>query len=198
MNQEKKQIETVGDRVKKIRKWLNLTQKEFAVKLGYNGDNPDRAIHYIENGTRPLPPKKLQLINDLFEVDGLNPDYLLFKSDYMTYEDLSAAWLSEDSAKSREVSEALETLIKEAAFRSGFNTEYVMVDDYRYNYQFRNYKSLDFCPAKGLVWSFSCDDELINDYMQDLLGYAEYQFMRMIRKRLPNIEGSGSNGKAES
>ena len=198
MNEEKKEHETVGERVKNIRKWLNLTQKEFALKLGYSGNNPDRAIHYIENGTRPLPPRKLQLINDLFLVDGLNPDYLLFRSDYMTYEELSAAWLSEEFPRARQVSDALETLIKEVAFRSGFNTEYEKVGEYQFNYHFKNYKSLSFCPAKGLTWSFPCDDALIDDFKLDLLGYAEYQFMRMIKKQIPVKERGGNNGKEES
>lgn len=185
MNKESKKLESVGDRVRKIRLWQHLTQKQFAVKIGYGGDNPDRAIHYIEIGERPLPMRKLHLINDLFEVNGLNPDYLLLKSDFMTYEELRASLLVGDSLRAKQVSEAIEILLKEAAFRAGFNTDYESKEQQLLNYHFKNFKSFDFCPTKGLVWSFRFDDDLIDDFKQDLLGYAEYQFMRMITKRLP-------------
>ncbi len=82
--EQENQNKLVGKRVKLIMERFGLTQKELGIRIGYGGDNPDRAINNIIHGRRELPPKKRDKINDEF---GLNPDFLLLRSEYMTKQD---------------------------------------------------------------------------------------------------------------
>ena len=82
--EKENQNKLVGERVQLIMERFKLTQKELGIRIGYGGDNPDRAINNIIHGRRELPPKKRDKLNDEF---GLNPDFLLLRSEYMTKQD---------------------------------------------------------------------------------------------------------------
>jgi len=169
----------VGERVKAIRERFDVKQKELAKILGYSGNAPDRAVFMIEHGQRGLTAKKMQILVDKY---GINPEYLLLRSDYMTYEDMKDD-LNEKYGGQRE---ALETLVDVAALSAGYKLEYEHIDDYRLRYHFKN--------SKKKEWVFS-DDE-INDYLQEIREYAVFKFEQMIKKKLPDSmkEGGADNG----
>lgn len=64
----------VGDRIKKQRELLSLTQLELADKVGINNS----VLSRIEAGKRPVEDSELVLFADFFEVDT---DYLLGRTD---------------------------------------------------------------------------------------------------------------------
>ncbi len=63
-------METIGDRLKKIRKENKLTQKEMAEKL----DIHPNTISMYEKGNRNIPSNMVKKISDTFNV---STDYLL-------------------------------------------------------------------------------------------------------------------------
>lgn len=60
----------VGDRIKRHRELLNLTQLDLAEKIGINNS----VLSRIEAGKRPVEDSELVLFADFFDVDT---DYLL-------------------------------------------------------------------------------------------------------------------------
>ena len=63
-------METIGDRLKKLRKEKKLTQKDMAEKLGIHSNT----ISMYEKGNRNIPSTMIKKISDTFNV---STDYLL-------------------------------------------------------------------------------------------------------------------------
>lgn len=42
----------IGERIKRYREHLGMTQEDLAVKIGYTGNNPNITISKVENGIR--------------------------------------------------------------------------------------------------------------------------------------------------
>ena len=63
-------METIGDRLKKLRKENKLTQKDMAEKLGIHPNT----ISMYEKGNRNIPSTMIKKISDTFNV---STDYLL-------------------------------------------------------------------------------------------------------------------------
>lgn len=63
-------METIGDRLKKLRKENKLTQKDMAEKLGIHPNT----ISMYEKGNRNIPSSMIKKISDTFNV---STDYLL-------------------------------------------------------------------------------------------------------------------------
>lgn len=57
----------IGNRLRKIRKGLNLTQEQFAEQLDYSEKN----YGCVERGARGITLEKLKLLYDKFDVDLL-------------------------------------------------------------------------------------------------------------------------------
>lgn len=63
-------METIGDRLKHLRKENNLTQKDMAEKLGIHSNT----ISMYEKGNRNIPSTMIKKISDAFNI---STDYLL-------------------------------------------------------------------------------------------------------------------------
>lgn len=70
-------METVGERIKRLRKNANLTQTELAEKLGLQFS----AISKYENELVPLPQENLLKLSKIFSV---STDYILTGKDTIT------------------------------------------------------------------------------------------------------------------
>ncbi|QUH28256.1 helix-turn-helix domain-containing protein [Vallitalea guaymasensis] len=61
----------IGERIKKRRKDLNMSQEELAFKLGYKSRS---SINKIEKSGRDLPQSKIKTIADVL---GVTPSYIM-------------------------------------------------------------------------------------------------------------------------
>ena len=174
MVQAGNQNKIVGERIQKIIDRFGLTQKEFGIRIGYGGDNPDRAINNIVHGRRPLPANKIQRINDEFQ---LNPDYLLLRSDDMTIRDKKESLVLGMHKEGIMWSRFLEIVADSAGYVFEPDESYKLTD-------FGAVKSLDACTLKneaGKTISFSLEE--INDYLGDIQDYAEMRLKKAIKSK---------------
>lgn len=174
--EQENQNKLVGERVKLIMERFGLTQKELGIRIGYGGDNPDRAINNIVHGRRELPPKKRDRINDEFD---LNPDYLLLRSPYMTQKDVVQALVGQ----TQKADVMWTAFIKYISLRSG----YAMKEGKGVHEQADGSFSIDL-QAPYLIFendSCSCDFTMrdINIYMEDITRYAELRLQIMIERK---------------
>lgn len=175
----------IGERVKAIRERFNVTQKELAIKLGFGGDFPDRAVYLIEHGERGLTKKKMEI---LIEEYDLNPEYLMLKSDLMTIDDLWNQGYRELTSEGQAMTEVL----KMAARLNGYKTkiDHIKLEDISkkdcYHFINDNNEKHSFNALK------------IEQYISDIRWYAEKRFERMMKEHSIKFEikkGGSDNGK---
>lgn len=82
MTDEKRQArKIIGERIKRYREHLGMTQEDLAVKIGYTGNNPNITISKVENGIQGIPRDRLL---DYARALGVDPIMLVridFKED---------------------------------------------------------------------------------------------------------------------
>ncbi|HBE8855031.1 TPA: helix-turn-helix transcriptional regulator [Clostridioides difficile] len=94
-----KNIKTINDRVKEVRKIHKLTQKEFAERIGLSQNH----LSYIERGKRNVFQN---IINAIFLEFGIDRDWLITGEGYM-YDNTNH---SVDSEQSNEINEIVDML----------------------------------------------------------------------------------------
>lgn len=72
---------SIGFRIRKIRKFRNLTQKELGIKCGYKEDSADVCIRQYENGKKIPRAEKLKLISEILGIS-----YSVFKPESIYHE----------------------------------------------------------------------------------------------------------------
>ncbi len=83
---------SIGFRIRKIRKFRNLTQRELGIKCGYSEDSADVCIRQYENNKKVPRADKLRLISD-----ALGVSYSVFKPESVRHKFIeNLFWFEEE------------------------------------------------------------------------------------------------------
>lgn len=83
---------SIGFRIRKIRNFRNITQKELGMKCGYHEDSADVSIRQYENGTKVPRADKLRII-----AEALGISYSVFKPESVRHEFIeNLFWFEEE------------------------------------------------------------------------------------------------------
>lgn len=83
---------SIGFRIRRIRNFRNITQKELGIKCGYHEDSADVCIRQYENGTKVPRVDKLKKISD-----ALGISYSVFKPESIRHEFIqNLFWFEEE------------------------------------------------------------------------------------------------------
>lgn len=185
MEKQENRNKLVGERVRKIRERFGVTQAELSRVIGSNSEK-QVLVRMIEKGERGLTAEKMRMIVEEYD---LNPDYLLLRSDFMTYDDMHDFEANQISIEG----EAKEIFLRMVARKAGLKLSSDLVK----LAECATKKSYHFIDENGKEDSFTAQEMLF--YMEEISDYAVYQLKRMIRKNNPRAyvsfgEGVSNNG----
>ncbi len=161
-----------GERVKELCKLERISQRTLSEKLFIS----EQTISKITNGKASLTVNNAILIHKLFP--SYRTEWLLGFDDYRTEYDAQLMPVVLDGIRRKAISSGIETIGKELGF--SINR---LVDDISNETETINPEKLNLCLEISKGYStVKVSFQYYNDFCDDLAGYIEYKFTRLLNK----------------